>query len=206
MPGGCQDSDEWRDAERAAAGVTRAIYGEEVAQTSVDLASSTSDAEWHSAVRLELEGLASGLDAMLSAQPEEIQDVLDIFKGRRLTPRIRAIAWKRKMVTPAHIAAVVRKMERTRADPSGSAPLPSLIEELIRSAMQSTLNLYATTKQRKQRLVEAFGALYLLQESLAPQGVSACLVCTMAMSAEAIGSVAAIADAILKLQAQVSQL
>jgi hypothetical protein len=204
-------SAEWRDAERQAAVVAGAIYRDEVAQHGSSQkggrGGASGGAEWHeqrrAAVRLELEGLTAGLDAVLSALPEETADVLEILKGRRLTPRMRAMAWRRRLVTPAHVAAVGRTMERTRADPAGGAPLPSLLGQMVQNSLATTLKLYAKNATREQRLVEAFGSLYLLRETFVASGLATCLVVVMGLAAETSASQAAIADAVLSAQASV---
>jgi hypothetical protein len=169
------DSRVWRETEQAATIIAMTHYRDEVAQQPAKRNPLQDGAAKRQVqreqLRLELEGLAAGLDAVLTQLPAEIPGVLEMLRGRRLTPRLRQLMWRKKLVTPEHVAAVARKMERTRADPAGQAPLPALMGHMVQAAMASNLQLYATTHARLQAVVDTFGGLFLLRDSFEHTGL-----------------------------------
>ena len=204
--GSLYDSAEWREAEMTATVVAMAHYRDEVAHNPSDRRPSPGVQKrqvQREQLRLELEGLTAGLDAVLTLLPGEAAGVLEMLRGRRVTPRLRQLMWRKKLVTPAHVAAVARKLDRMRGDPGGSAPIPSLLGQMVQTSLATSLQLYATTQARLRHLVDAFGALFLLRESFDPAGLRTCLVVTMGLASQTHAAQAAIADAILSAQVQV---
>lgn len=70
------------------------------------------------------------------------------------------------------------------------------------TALATSLQIYATTQARAQRLVESFGCLYLLCEDLTLPALRTALVVTMALPAEPPEACAAMAHQILEQQAR----
>ena len=198
------ESAEWSAAVEDALPVVKAHYRDDVVLPPVPRNSSVGTRQKRvlrrEQLRLELEAVAASLEAVLGRHPEQVERVLDTLQGRQLTPRLRRLLWRSRLATAQHLQAVSRKMELKRGDTGRGQPIPSLLGQMVSTALATSLQLYATSSSRAQRLVEAFGSLYLLREDLSQPALRTALVVTMAMPAEPPVACAAMADAILDAQ------
>ena len=196
-------SNEWRQAVNDALPVAMAHYRDDVVLPALPPGTRVNMKRElrRSALRLELEALASGLEKVLQRQPAQAESVLATLRGRRLTPRLRRLVWRHRLASPEQLQAVSRKVERTRGDTARNQPIPALLGQMVSTALATSLQIYATTQTRAQRLIESFGCLYLLCEDLTLPGLRTALVVTMAMPAEPPVACAAMAHQILEQQA-----
>ena len=195
---------EWRSAVDAAMPVVTAHYRDDVVVPAIPSGTRPNKKREmrREALRLELEALGAGIEAVLERQPAQAESVLATLRGRRLTPRLRRLVWRARLAGPEHLRAVSRKVERTRGDTARNQPIPALLGQMVSTAMATSLQIYASTQLRAQRLVEAFGCLYLLREDLTLPALRTALVVTMAMPAEPPVACAAMAHHILDQQAE----
>ena len=195
---------EWQAAVQSALPVVMAHYRDDVVLPPVPSGTRPNKKRElrREQLRLELEVLAASLETVLLRQPEQAEAVISSLRGRRLTPRLRRLIWRSRLASPEQLREGRRKMERTRGDTARNQPIPALLGQMVSTAMATSLQIYATTLSRAQRLVEAFGALYLLREDLSLPALRTALVVTMAMPAEPPVACATMAHHILDKHAE----
>ncbi len=197
-------TDEWKQAVANARPVAMAHYRDSVVVPQIPPGARANQKREirRSALRLELEALGAGLEQVLQRQPAQAESVLLALRGRRLTPRMRRLLWRQRLASPEQLQAVSRKVERARGDTARNQPIPALLGQMVSTALATSLQIYATTQARAQRLIESFGCLYLLCEDLTLPALRTALVVTMAMPAEPPEACAAMAHQILERQAE----
>eukprot|EP01043_Picozoa_sp_COSAG02_P032966 COSAG02_NODE_2225_length_9457_cov_5.020945_4_plen_509_part_00 len=199
-----QRSDEWKQVVADALPVAMAHYRDGVVVPQIPPGTRPNKKREirRAALRLELEALGAGLEKVLQRQPAQAESILATLRGRRLTPRMRRLLWRQRLASLEQLQAVSRKVERTRGDTARNQPIPALLGQMVSTALATSLQIYATTQARAQRLIESFGCLYLLCEDLTLPALRTALVVTMAMPAEPPEACAAMAHQILEQQAK----